>query len=75
MRLFRPVNDEEVLRELDRRMAGRGNGKRLAMALEMDPAHLRSIRSGERSVGWKVATGLGYELRWVKVGTVEAEKK
>jgi hypothetical protein len=66
MRFRRPINDSEVLHDLDRRMSGYGNGVRLAESLDMDPAHLRSIRSGYRTPSIKVAAALGYELRWVK---------
>ena len=63
---MRPINDEDVLQELDRRMAGHGNGERAARELGLDSAHLRSIRSGGRAISRKVAAGLGWELRWVK---------
>jgi hypothetical protein len=62
----RPVNDELVLRELDRRMAGRGNGVQTAIDLGTDYSHLRSMRAGSEPVTMKVAQGLGFELRWVK---------
>ena len=64
---MRPVNDEEVLRELDRRTQGRGNGSRMAEKLGMSPSHLRQIKSGRRSLTRKVAEGLGWELQWVRV--------
>lgn len=64
--IARPVNDEEVLRELDRRTKVRGQGQRLAEELGIDSAHLRSMKSGRRVPSWKVAKGLGFELRWVK---------
>jgi hypothetical protein len=63
---MRPVNDDEVLRELDRRMAGHGNGERTARELGVESAHLRSMRSGNQVISPKVAAGLGYQLRWVK---------
>ena len=62
----RPLNDDEVLKALDRKMAGRGNGERAARDLGVDSAHLREMKSGRRRVSLKVARGLGYELRWVK---------
>ena len=64
---MRPVNDSEVLLELDRHMAGRGNGERTARELGVDSAHLRSMRSGNQAISLKVAAGLGFELRWVRV--------
>jgi hypothetical protein len=63
---MRPVNDEELLLELDRHMNGRGNGVKTADAIGMDPNHLRSVRSGRERVSVKIAAWLGYELRWVK---------
>jgi hypothetical protein len=65
--MMRPVNDEEVLHELDRRMAGHGNGERAARELGVDSAHLRSMRSGSQAISLKVGRGLGFELRWVRV--------
>jgi hypothetical protein len=62
----RPVNDEEVLADLDKRMHGHGNGVRTARELDTDPAHLRSMRSGNWPISRKVANGLGWELRWVR---------
>jgi len=62
----RPVNDEEVLAVLDRRMRGYGNGKRTALDLGVDYAHLRSMRAGAEPVTAKVAKALGFELRWVR---------
>jgi hypothetical protein len=62
----RPVNDRDVLVELDRRMEGHGNGKRTALALDVDYSHLRSMRAGSEPVTMKVAAGLGFELRWTK---------
>ena len=67
---IRPVNPELVLRELDRRMAGYGNGARLAEELGVYAAHLRAMRSGNQAVTEKVARGLGFELRWVRKGQV-----
>ena len=63
---MRPVNDSEVLLELDRHMAGRGNGERTARELGVDSAHLRSMRSGNQAISLKVANKLGYQLRWVR---------
>jgi len=63
---MRPVNDDEVLAALDRRMAGHGNGERTARELGVDSAHLRSMKSGYQAISAKVAAGLGYSLRWVK---------
>lgn len=61
-----PLNDHEVLQELDRRMAGYGNGARLARELHVEPAHLRSMKSGSKRVSQQAAAGLGFELRWVR---------
>ena len=63
---MRPINDDEVLRALDLRTRGRGNGARTARELSIEPSHLREIKSGRRTVGLKVAAGLGYTLKWVK---------
>lgn len=63
---MRPVNDDEVIQALDRRMAGHGNGERVARELGVDSAHLRSMRSGNQAISLKVGHGLGFELRWVK---------
>ena len=68
---FRPVNDEDPLRDLDRRMAGRGNGEKTARELDVDSSHLREIKAGKRRMGLKVARGLGWELRWMRVEKVE----
>lgn len=63
---MRPVNDEDVLRDLDRRMQGRGNGEQTARDLGVESAHLREMKSGRRPPSRKVAAGLGWELRWVR---------
>ena len=63
---MRPVNDDELLLELDRRMNGRGNGVKAAAAIGMDPSHLRAVKSGRERLSVKIASWLGYELRWVK---------
>jgi hypothetical protein len=65
--MMRPVNDEEVLHELDRRMAGHGNGERAARELGVEPRRLREMKSGGRAISLKVGRGLGFELRWVRV--------
>ena len=65
----RPVNDELVLRELDRRMRGYGNGIKTATDLDTDYSHLRSMRAGNERITMKVARALGFELRWVKTAT------
>lgn len=62
----RPVNDDEILIELDRRTKGRGNGERTARELGVESSHLREIKSGRRPPTQQVAAGLGFELRWVK---------
>lgn len=79
---MRPVNDNDVLADLDRHTAEYGNGARLAKSLGMEPAHLREMKSGRRSPNTKVAAGLGWELRWVRPagafvdgGLVEDERK
>jgi hypothetical protein len=64
---LRPVNDDELLGELDRLTYGWGNGARLAALLKVQPAHLRAMKSGAEPVSMKVAAGLGYQLHWVKV--------
>ncbi len=64
---MRPVNDDEVLQALDRRMAGHGNGERTARDLGVESSHLRSMRSGSQAISLKVGRGLGFELRWVRV--------
>lgn len=71
---LRPVNPDLVLRELDRRMSGFGNGAALANALGVETSHLRSMRSGSKGVTQKVARGLGFELRWVKVETAAGKE-
>lgn len=63
---MRPINDDEVIEALDRRMQGHGNGERVARELGVDSAHLRSMRSGNQVISLKVANGLGFELRWVR---------
>ena len=63
---MRPVNDNEVIEALDKRMAGYGNGERTARELGVDSAYLRSIRSGNQAISLKVANKLGYQLRWVR---------
>ena len=63
---MRPVNDEEILLDLDRRSRGYGNGARLARAWGVEPAHLSDIKSGYRHPNQKIAAGLGWELRWVR---------
>ena len=67
-----PVNPEIVLRELDKRMTGHGNGERAARELGVDSAHLRAMKSGYQAISAKVAAGLGFELRWIR--TVEERK-
>ena len=62
----RPVNDEEVLADLDRRAQGYGAGARLARDLGVAPSHLREMKSGRRPPSRKIAAGLGWELRWVR---------
>ena len=63
---MRPINDDEVLRALDLRTQGRGNGARTARDFGIEPSHLREIKSGRRMVNLRIAEGLGYELLWVK---------
>lgn len=72
---LRPVNSEIVLRELDRRMSGFGNGAALARALDVESSHLRSMRSGSKGVTQKVARGLGFELRWVRAEIAAGKKR
>jgi hypothetical protein len=73
MSSIRPVNDDEVLFDLDRRMSGHGNGERTARELSAEPRHLRSIRSGTEPMTRKVARALGWELRWVRMEKPERE--
>lgn len=63
---FRPVNDEELLQELDKRTEVRGSQARVAATLDIDPSHLRQVISGTRSISLELGSKLGYELRWVK---------
>jgi hypothetical protein len=63
---MRPVNDAELLVELDAVTKGYGNTKRVAGEIDMELSHLHSIRSGNRPMNEMVAHYLGYELRWVK---------
>ena len=65
----RPVNDHEILAELDRRCLGYGNGVQTARELGIEPSHLREMKSGRRKPSAKVADGLGYELCWIKKET------
>jgi hypothetical protein len=69
MRNMRPINDDLVLSELDRRTFGYGNGERTAKRLGVDSSHLREIKSGRRPPSRRVAEGLGFELKWVKKET------
>ena len=68
---IRPVNDDELLAELTRLTAEHGSGERLARRLGVESAHLRGMKSGREPVSRKVARGLGFELRWVKVKQAE----
>ena len=61
-----PVNDAEVLADLDRHTRGYGTGVWMARQIGIDPAHLREMKSGRRSLNQKVAISLGWELRWVR---------
>ena len=63
---LRPINSETLLRELDLRTAGWGNTKKLAAAVGIEPAHLREIKCGRRRMNQKVASELGWELKWVR---------
>ena len=64
----RPVNDNEVLAELDRRTRGYGAGVRLARDLGLDVRRLHTIKSGNQPMSPRVAAALGWELRWVRKG-------
>jgi hypothetical protein len=64
----RPVNDNEVLAELDRRTRGYGAGVRLAGDLGLDVHWLHNIKSGNQPMSPRVAAALGWELRWVRKG-------
>lgn len=72
---MRPVNDEEVLRDIERRSdwrtQGWGAGDRLARDLDVDPSHLRQVKSGTRPISRKMATRLGWVLKWVKSEKVQ----
>lgn len=63
----RPVNDDELLIELDRRSQGYGAGVRTARELGIEPTYLNDMKSGIRKPNSKVAAGLGFELRWVRL--------
>ena len=63
---LRPVNDADILAEIDRRTQGHGAGERLAKELGVESSHLREMKSGRRPPSRKAARGLGWELRWVK---------
>jgi hypothetical protein len=63
-----PVNEAEVLAELDRRTKGYGSGARLAKEIGIELRHLHTIKSGNQPLNKKVAAGLGFELRWVRKG-------
>lgn len=63
---MRPVNDEMLLQLLDAKTKGYGSKSKLATELDMEPSHLRSILAGSRTIGIKLASFLGYELKWVK---------
>ena len=65
--VLQPVNDEDVLKTLDQAMSGYGNGKRVAIELDVNYSHIRQIKAGRRRISRKVAEGLGFELRWVRV--------
>ena len=68
MRVYlRAVNDEELLKALDERTKGHGNTRAFAEKAGYDPSHISSIKSGCQRVSMKVATALGFELRWVRV--------
>jgi hypothetical protein len=69
--LIRPIDNREVLADLDRRTAGYGNGRRLAEELGINPTALRSTKSGSRPLTRKVAALLGWELRWVRIDDKE----
>jgi hypothetical protein len=66
MSCLRPVNDHEIQAILAKRMAGYGNGERTAIELDVESNQLREMRSGRRGPSPKVASKLGYELKWVK---------
>ena len=70
---MRPMNDEEVLCELDHVMAGYGNGARLARRIGVESAYLRGIKSCRRPVSLRVATWMGYELRWTRKNVPTSE--
>ena len=58
---MRPVNDEEILLDLDRRSRGYGNGARLARAWGVEPAHLSDVLVAlcpEQAVWLAVARGI-----------------
>ena len=59
---MRPVNDEEILLDLDRRSRGYGNGARLARAWGVEPAHLSDIKS-------RVSATQTKKLRLVSAGS------
>jgi hypothetical protein len=63
---MRPVNDNDILIELDRRTKGYGTGARLAREIGIKASHLTDVKSGYRPPNKTIAAGLGFELRWVK---------
>jgi hypothetical protein len=66
MRLSRPVNDNEVLADLDRRTCLRGSIERAAAEWQVDPQLIRRMRCGARLPNARIATALGWELYWIK---------
>ena len=46
-----------------------GTAGRVARRFHVSDAYLSDIRSGKRRISERIAKELGFELRWVKVGT------
>lgn len=65
--MLRPVNDADVLADLDRRTHGRGRIEIAAAAAGVDEQYIRRVRCGARLPNARLAGWLGWELRWIRV--------
>ena len=63
---MRPVNDEEVVRALERVVKQYGSIRKLAVAAGYSYIYMRMIMCGVSDVNPRIAAFTGYELRWVK---------
>lgn len=61
-----PENEEEVLMALDSAGSVYGGIARIARKADMDPARIRVIKSGAQGMCQKLASALGYRLKWVR---------